>query len=219
MKQILVAVALVMVGLVPGVSHAANFFIDNFNGENGGATQLDYTAFAKWTVSNGSVDLIGEGGPFDFFPPGHGLYVDLDGTLGIPNAGDMTSNLLALGTGTYELTFELAGSQRDNPLDIPPNELTYGVDLDNSGGLNGGEISTVSLSTFDPFTVQTVPFTLSSPQSIRIIFSHSGGDKIGMILDNVSVDSKASIPEPASLMLLGAGLAAIGIWRRKAAKV
>jgi hypothetical protein len=36
--------------------------------------------------------------------------------------------------------------------------------------------------------------------------------------DNLRFNPVTSVPEPASLMLLGAGLAAIGIWRRKAAK-
>ena len=91
MKQILVAVALVMVGLVPGVSQAANFFSDDFDTET---LELNHgtppqTNFLQWTVVDGTVDLIGDPGFFDLIPS-HGRYVDLDGTT--PNdAGIMRS--------------------------------------------------------------------------------------------------------------------------------
>ncbi len=219
MKQILVAVALVMVGLMPGVSQAAPIFFDDFNTENGGVTALSYTGFANWTVNSGSVDLIGDGGPFALVPlvPSHGLYIDMDGTTNA--AGTMQSAVLALGAGTYELTFDLAGSQRLlGDVLLPPNTLTYGIDLNGSNTLNGGDVLPIpiALTTFAPFTGQPpLFFTLSSPTSVSIIFSHNGGDNRGLLLDNVKLQA---VPEPASLMLLGAGLAAIGIWRRKAAK-
>ena len=53
MKQILVAVALVMVGLMPGVSQAANLFFDDFFGETRGLNHGSFSnpSFANWTVT------------------------------------------------------------------------------------------------------------------------------------------------------------------------
>ena len=55
MKQILVAVALVMVGLMPGVSQAATIFSDDFTGETRGLDHGSFLnpSFAQWTVLPG----------------------------------------------------------------------------------------------------------------------------------------------------------------------
>ena len=212
MKQILVAVALVMVGLVPGISQAAPIFSDDFNNET---RTLNHVFADKWAVSNGTVDLVGTG--FFFNPsPANGGYVDLDGSA--LDAGIMASvPVLNLGIGSYALTFDLAGSQRN---DVNVNTLTFGIDLDNNGILNAGDITapTITLGNFSPFGLQTFNFSLASAATARIVFGQNGGDNRGLLLDNVALNSRA-VPEPASLMLLGAGLAAIGIWRRKATKV
>ena len=77
---------------------------------------LDYTTFINWTVSDGSVDLIGPG-MFDLLP-GNGLYVDLAGS-SAPNYGRMTSRIpVTLTSGhAYRLTVQLAGNQR---VDLSP---------------------------------------------------------------------------------------------------
>ena len=86
----------VLVGLAAGRVDAAVIFSDNFDGENGGVGALNYAGFANFTVSNGSVDLIGNG-YFDYLP-GNGLYIDLDGSTS--DAGVLTeSPALALAAG------------------------------------------------------------------------------------------------------------------------
>ena len=55
-------------------ANAGVIFSDNFNAENGGTGVLNYNSFNNWTVTDGTVDLIGNGF-FDFYP-GNGLYVD-----------------------------------------------------------------------------------------------------------------------------------------------
>ena len=211
MKQILVAVALVMFGLMPGVSQAAPIFSDNFDGENGGVGDvLNYGGFANWAVGNGTVDLIGVGGSFDLIPL-NGLYVDLDGTTN--QAGIMQSTaLLGLVAGTsYTLTFDLAGSQRGDS-----NTLTYGIETDGLPGLDHS-VTLGPVGSGVPFGPISLIFTPTAPiPGAFIQFGQSGGDNIGLLMDNVALNF-TPVPEPASLMLLGAGLAAIGIWRRKAA--
>jgi hypothetical protein len=60
-----------------------------------------------------------------------------------------------------------------------------------------------------------VPTPSSSTVIARIVFDHAGGDNFGLLLDNVELNARvSSVPEPASLMLLGSGLAGPAVWRR-----
>ena len=99
--------------LVAGRADASLLFSDNFDGE---AYELNAT-LDNWTVTGGTVDLIGSGTPFDFGAlAGNGKYVDLDGSSFDAGIATSSSFLFANGT-TYTLSFDLAGNQRGAGLD------------------------------------------------------------------------------------------------------
>ena len=190
--------------LLAATSGRANL-VDNFNSENGGVGRLNYNSFANWTVANsspqgGTVDLIGNGF-FDLYP-GNGLYVDLLGTgNGVPGLFT-TKETFAI--GTYTLSFDLAGSARgyNNHVDVSFGPYAQTFFLPSSQG----------------YTLFSESVTLTTPAQLSFQNVESGQE--GAILDNVSVISSSSVPEPGSLVLACLGtFGVIGYgWRRKRVK-
>ena len=196
MKRFVSALCGVLVFGLVGQSHATVIFSDNFDAENGGIGQLNYNAFANWSVSNGTVDLIGRPvGFFDFFPS-NGLYVDLDGTSF--QAGTFTSIGIQVTPGNYILSFLLAGSQRGDVNTVQVNV---------SGGLAS---SIYTLASNVPLTLETMSFTVLAPTTINLSFHNEGSsNNIGLILDNVSVST--AVPDSGSTTVL-LGIAIIGLF-------
>jgi hypothetical protein len=173
-------------------AHAATVFSDNFDADAQGLN----ASVSGWTVSGGTVDVVPVGGSFHFLPAANGNYIDLDGSTGA--AGTLSKTLTGLAVGAYSLTFELAGNFR-----------------------NGGtEATTVSFggnsTVFTPSSeTSTEYFTItgySTDGTLTLSFKDDSHDNIGALLDNVSV---SAVPEPATLSLLLAGIAALGFAARR----
>jgi len=203
----LITICAVAVLLIATASVVANVTLlsDNFNSENGGIANnstLNYNIFINWDVTDGTVDLIGNG-YFDFLP-GNGLYVDMDGTDGtMGNAGKMTTKTaFNLQPGTYLLTFDLAGNHRNTSSEYVTVQVATGSLLN----------KTYSLNMFDPFTTFSEVITVASTTSATLSFEGTGGDYIGMLLDNVNF---SLIPAPGAILLGSIGVGLVGWLRRR----
>jgi len=190
-------------------AHAGVVLFDDFSSQT--PDQLNWAGdavFTSNTTGNASVDLIGAGGSFDFYP-GNGGYVDLDGTTGSGNtpAGRLDS-VLTFSAGTYTLSFDLGGSQRGG----------INGDVGNTTNIILGSFSTsIFLNPTDPLALQS--FTFSTTGGTLSFLDPGPSNNIGNILDNVTLSSSSSVPEPTTLSLLGGGLLALGFvaWRRRRA--
>lgn len=146
-------------------------FSDDFDSENGGSGRVNVPALGNWDITDGSVDLLGNGF-VDFFP-GNGLYLDLDGSTG--NAGRIeTKAAFSLDPGEYELRFDLAGSQRGGS-----DTVTVSM-----GGVFQEEITLEGSRPLETFIRRV---TIEDAASVKIVLDHAGGDNIGILLFNVKV--------------------------------
>lgn len=181
---------------------SASIIPDQFNSENGGVGTLNYSGFADFTVTSGSVDLIGAGF-YDNFP-GNGLYVDMAGTTG--QFGALTTNMV-YAAGTYHVTLGLGGTIY--------NGISDGVSLDwGTGSWSSGDLAGLTSQTFN------FDITLNSASAITIAdLGHSGNANIGATLFGLTVErTQGAVPEPLTLSLMGAGLAGMGAFRRRPAR-
>ncbi len=175
-------------------AHAAPVFSDNFDGD----AQALSSVPSGWTVTGGTVDVIPLGGSFHFLPDTNGNYIDLDGSSG--QAGTLSRKLTGLAPGAYMLTFELAGNHRDGGVEATDVTISGGDDAVYFPSMNDSGVFTL--------------YGYSSDGTLTISFHDDSHDNIGALLDNVSV-SAVPVPEPGSLSLMAAGLAALGLVVRR----
>jgi Ca2+-binding RTX toxin-like protein len=154
---------------------------DNFNTENNGFGKFDYSNLTNWNVTDGTVDLIGNG-YFDVLE-GNGLYLDLDGTTFKAGRLESKSSFNFSPGDQVVLSFSLAGSQRDgkNSVDVSLGNLYR---------------ESFELSGTEPFRKITRSFTVTSITSGRLVFDHEkeGSNNLGLLLDNVEL----SVSRPTS---------------------
>jgi hypothetical protein len=191
MNMALVAVAFTTALAWTESANAAPVFLDDFNSTT--TQKLNQTVFTNWTVTSGSVDVIGDGGSFAFLPPGNGNYVDLDGSTGAP--GTITTKMI-FAAGTYVVTFDLAGSQGGaNNVDpiAKTTEVAFSI---------GGVTKSLTLNPTDPLQTYSYTFTTTAPGQLSFSDLAGGNNNVGNLLDNVSV---TAVPEPATwaMMILG----------------
>ncbi len=196
-KSTVIAAAITTVFAAPA-SAAVTIFSDNFDSYSPLALNWTPPVASGWTVSSGTVDLIGTG--FIDILPGNGSYIDLDGSTS--NSGVFANSVNLTGGVTYTLSFDLAGSQRGST---------------ETANVNFGTASTsATLGSSAGLTAYNLNFTPAASGIYSFSFENLGGDNVGLLLDNVSV---SAVPEPETYAMLLAGLGMLGFMLRRKANV
>lgn len=177
---------------------------DNFDTEHAGVGAAQYSGFANFSAAN--VDLLAPGyfGALCEAAGGTSACVDMEGG---GNGSLTTKAAYALAPGVVTVSFDLAGDQRNRTGNAVTASLVsvFGETL---------FTETFALASDADFTHFTRSITLAAGTSARLSFLSIGpSDSMGMLLDNVVLSAGGvppPVPEPGSVLLMGAGLAGIG---------
>lgn len=207
-------------------------YSNNFDGENGGNTALNYNGFNGLTVTDGTVDLVKSGDFGITCAGGSGACVDLDGSTS--DAGLVSSNSFSFAKGDrVALSFDFSGNQRNTP----PND-GFRTAFHFSGmvsGRFGSKSTTFGLQDYGAFSnpagvrvdIYNIPpafamtdftffFDAYSAGNVTFSFQDFGNDNVGVVIDNLSLDISA-VPEVGTwaMMIAGFGLTGAAMRRRR----
>jgi len=154
---------------LPPADPATILIVSDFDNENGGVGQNNWTDLEQYNLVDGCIDLHGNG-HFDV-QPGNGIYIDMDGTCN--RAGTIESKevyLLEPGE-TYLFEVWLAGNNRGRPTDTM--DVTIGTAFSERFILEANE----------KFRLYTRDFGVPEPTEARIRLRHFGRDNHGILVD------------------------------------
>ena len=207
------ATVLLAAGLAPA-GHAALLtngsfedttnFVDN-TGQDTMTLPVGSTAMPGWTVAGGEgLAWIGPTNPFSLTASAGSYFLDLTGY----NPGGSFSGVIqtiATSPGsTYRLTFDLGSS------------TLYGTPdgiLATAGATSQSFTST--LTGTNNWETETLDFVATGGSTSISLIGNSGDNYIGLDNVDVALVSGPAVPEPASIALLGAGMAGLGLLRRR----
>lgn len=175
-----------------------------FNETFGGSASDQYNATgavgSNFTVTGGNIDLIGEGGGYDFYT-GNGKYIDLNGNTG----GTITSSIFSFAPGeTGTVTF---------------NYGTNGPGTSAEVFFGGVSLGTVSAPTGGSFATKT--FNILNPTSGALSFvGNANTGAGGIVLDNIQFSSNdtTSVPEPSDFVGTAFAFGSVVLLKRKMTK-
>jgi len=229
MKRI--GLLVVAAAIATSSANAQILLSDNFNGENAGASALNFSSFLNWNVV-GQVDLVAQGSFGLNCAGGVGSCVDLDGTSGPGRLVSKTAFTFATGDA-MRISFDLSGNQGRGAFDVFQLGLNFG-----SGATLGPIVGTGGLSVFtgappdgpavsltygirvnsgDPFSTWSLQFTAATSGSVTYSLGTTSSDDFGPILDNVVVQrfGTTTVPEPSTWALMAFGMGAMGLVARR----
>ncbi len=191
-----------------------NFLIQAGTGDTSGFSSLGGNRDYFWGPAAGSAANYSNNGLTASSPTG-GNYIAADGDPNFRGAISQMISGLSVGT-TYQLSFDWGATQ------------FYGYSGDTTDAwqvtLGGDTKTTATITTpshgFSAWRTATMSFTATSATELLsfLAIGSPSGEPPTLLLDNVSLTATStSVPEPASLALMGAGLFGIAAFRRRRA--